>query len=240
MTHPLLLAVAGGTASGKSTLAEALATKLGDKALTISHDLYYKTAPPRVTGAKLHNYDHPDALDSALLADHLRALKAGSSVDLPRYDFKTSVGLRGITPVQPKPVILVDGILILAEHTLLPLFDFIVFVDAPDDVRLVRRIRRDTTDRGQTLDYVLAQYLDTVKPMHDEHVSPSKVHADLVVSGLDPVGSLVDKVLQHVQHECSNCFGAGSVSDGPGDRLLIDCPRCGGDKYEFGVLRVSV
>lgn len=234
--RPFVVAVAGGTASGKSTLADALKAKLGDKALSISHDLYYKTAPPDAkSGGKMHNYDHPDALDSALLATHLWELKKGRPVKLPRYDYVTSVHVPDATPVEPKPVILVDGILILAEPALRPLFDFIVFVEAPDDVRLVRRIRRDTTDRGQTLDYVLTQYLDTVKPMHDQFVAPSAEHAHILLRGTRPVAGLVQTVLDHVMFPCGTCGGGGSVCDGPGDRLLVDCPQCGGHGKEFRV-----
>ena len=121
-----------------------------------------------------------------------------------------------------------DGILILAEDKLREHFDFIVFVEAPDDVRLVRRVRRDTTDRGQTLDYVLEQYLDTVKPMHDQFVAPSAKHAHLVLDGTKPVGGLVKAVLDRITEPCSNCGGTGSVCADPADRLLIDCPKCEG------------
>lgn len=198
--RPFVLAVAGGTASGKSTLAGAIAKKLGDKALSISHDLYYKTAPPDAkSGGKLYNYDHPDSLDSVLLASHLWELKKGRPVKLPRYDYVASAHVPDATPVSPKPVILVDGILILAEENLRPLFDLVVFVEAPDDVRLVRRVKRDTTDRGQTLDYVLTQYLDTVKPMHDQFVAPSRQFANLIVDGTRPVMELVDVVLAHAR-----------------------------------------
>lgn len=234
--RPFVLAVAGGTASGKSTLADAIKASLGDKALSITHDLYYKTAPPKTGAGKLYNYDHPDALDSALLATHLRHLKEWKPVRLPRYDYETSVQVLDATPVEPRPVILVDGILILAEEVLRGHFDFVVFVEAPDDVRLVRRVRRDTTDRGQTLDYVLDQYLDTVKPMHDQFVAPSVKHAHLVLNGMRPVEGLVLKVLSRIQSPCENCGGSGSVCDGPGDRLLVDCPPCGGHGKVFRVL----
>ena len=234
--RPFVLAVAGGTASGKSTLADAIKAKLGSRALSITHDLYYKTAPPKLGDGRLYNYDHPDALDSILLAEHLGDLKRGQGVVLPRYDFVTSVQVLNATPVEPRPVILVDGILILAEPILREHFDFVVFVEAPDDVRLGRRVRRDTTDRGQTLDYVLDQYLDTVKPMHDEFVAPSVKHAHIVLDGTKPVDGLVETVLKRVRGKCENCGGGGSVCDGPGDRLLVDCPRCEGHGHTFRVL----
>jgi uridine kinase len=233
--RPFVLAVAGGTASGKSTLADALKVSLGGLALSITHDLYYKTAPPKTGDGRLYNYDHPDALDSALLATHLWELKKGRPVKLPRYDYVTSVHVPDVTHAEPKPLVLVDGILILAEEKLRPLFDFIVFVEAPDDVRFARRVRRDTTDRGQTLDYVLDQYLDTVKPMHDQYVAPSAKHAHLVLDGTKPVDGLVRVVLDRVVTPCENCGGSGSVCDGPGDRLLVDCPRCDGHGKEFRV-----
>jgi uridine kinase len=202
MMQPFVVGIAGGTASGKSTLAEALAARLGDAATVISHDCYYKTVPRHIANhpdrATLYNYDHPESLDSALLAQHLTELRAGRAVRVPRYDYATSAAVLDATEALPRPFILVDGILILAEPALVPLFDLIVFVEAPDDVRLVRRIRRDTTARGQTLDYVLDQYLNTVKPMHDQFVAPSARHAHVVLPGTEPVDGLVTVVLDHI------------------------------------------
>jgi uridine kinase len=200
---PYVVAVAGGTASGKSTLADGLAAALGSEAVSISHDRYYKTVPEGIRHhprrAFLHNYDHPDALDSALLATHLAELRAGRSVRIPRYDYATSVAVPDDLLVEPRPVVVVDGILLLAEPCLCPLFDLSVFVEAPDDVRLLRRIRRDTTARGQTLDYVLDQYEQTVKPMHDQYVAPSAAHADIVLNGTRPVDGLVSVVLDRIR-----------------------------------------
>lgn len=204
MTRPFVVAIAGGTASGKSTLADAVAAALGDRATSISHDCYYRTVPPHIAThpdrANLYNYDHPEALDSALLAAHLEELRQGRPVRVPHYDYATSTAIPDVTEALPRPIILVDGILILAEPALRPLFDLSVFVHAPDDVRLIRRIRRDTTVRGQTLDYVLDQYLKWVKPMHDEFVAPSERHAHLVLKGTSPVDKLVPIVLDRINN----------------------------------------
>lgn len=201
MSRPFIIAIAGGTASGKSTLADAVAEHL--QATTICHDVYYKTVPEHLRNhprrVELYNYDHPDALDTALLVAHLRALREGASVRLPRYDYATSTAIPEDTPVDPAPFIVVDGILILAEPDLLPLFDLIVFVEAPDDVRLIRRIRRDIAERGQTLDYVLTQYLAMVKPMHDQFVAPSAERAHIRLNGTKPVENLVTAVLRRIE-----------------------------------------
>jgi uridine kinase len=220
MNRPYIIAIAGGTASGKSTLADALAARLGAKASSISHDCYYKTVPGHVANhpdrATLYNYDHPSSLDSTLLAEHLRELRAGRAVRIPRYDYATSQAVPEASAVEPRQFILVDGILILAEPDLIPLFDLIVFVDAPDDVRLVRRIRRDTTVRGQTLNYVLDQYMNTVKPMHDEFVAPSKQHAHVILDGT--LNGLATAVVQEIRARCA-CRGMGVVG-------APDCPDC--------------
>lgn len=247
---PLVVAIAGGTASGKSTLADAVAAALGPVAVSISHDRYYKTVPDHIRHHPrrvfLHNYDHPDALDSALLAENLKELRAGRSVRIPRYDYATSTAVPADIPVEPRPIILVDGILILAEACLRPLFDLSVFVEAPDDVRLLRRIRRDTTVRGQTLDYVLDQYETSVKPMHDQFVAPSVTHAHLVLNGTRPVDGLVKATLDRIRRQvptaipllvtwsgphgpacdeaCWKCSNCGTFEEGP----PATCPKCGG------------
>jgi uridine kinase len=199
--RPTVLAIAGGTASGKSTIAEAVVKALGADASHVTHDRYYKTVdralahhPDRV---KLHNYDHPDALETDLLVDHLRDLKLGCPVQVPDYDFADSARKPRAqwSEIQPRPIVVIEGILILAHDGLRSLFDQIVFVDAPDDIRLARRMRRDIVERGQAPHEVIDQYLAMVRPMHERFVAPSRAHAHLVLDGTSPVDGLVTRVL---------------------------------------------
>lgn len=199
---PVILAIAGGTASGKTTLAKAVVAALGDQVTHISHDRYYKTVDPviathpdRVT---LYNYDHPDALETARLVADLKALKAGHNVRVPDYDFSSSSRSHESTweTFEARPFIVVEGILILTNVDLLALFDHIVFVSTPDDIRLARRMLRDITERGQAPHEVVNQYLTAVRPMHEQWVAPSETHAGLVVHGDKPVDGLVQAVLK--------------------------------------------
>ena len=127
------------------------------------------------------NFDHPDAIDNELLANHLKKLRAGEAVELPIYDFRTHSRLPATTRVEPKPIVIVEGILIFAEPRLLEQMDIKVFVDTPDDVRFIRRLQRDIAERGRTLDSVIEQYLATVRPMHMQFVEPSKRFADVII-----------------------------------------------------------
>ena len=191
--RPLLVVIAGGTASGKSTAAELAATQLG--ALLISHDRYYlDVAQPRG-----HNYDHPDALDTARLVADLTELVAGRATGLPVYDFPTHRRLPHTERVEPSRVILVEGILTLADRRVAALADLSVYVDAPDDVRLVRRVRRDVVSRGRSVAGVLDQYMATVRPMHNRFVAPCAATADLVLSGVDPIEDVVSQLVAAVR-----------------------------------------
>jgi len=190
---PFLVVIAGGTASGKSTAAERAAVELN--ALLISHDRYYlDVAEPRG-----HNYDHPDALDTARLVRDLRELLAGRAAGLPVYDFPTHCRLPEPEVVEPSDIILVEGILTLADPRVAALAALSVYVDAPDDIRLVRRIRRDVVARGRTVDGVLDQYLATVRPMHNTFVAPCLHIADLVLSGVDPIEAVVGQLVSAVR-----------------------------------------
>jgi uridine kinase len=177
-----LVVVAGGTASGKSTAARTAAARIPGSVL-IAHDRYYHDIPePRG-----HNFDHPEALDTALLVDHLRALRAGQRAPLPVYDFAAHARTDTVEWVEPAPVVVVEGILTLAYGPLAELADLRIYVDTPDDVRLVRRIRRDIRERGRTVESVLDQYLATVRPMHERFVAPSRERADVVLCGGAPM-----------------------------------------------------
>lgn len=191
--RPFLLAVAGGTASGKTTIATSFASHVG--ALVISHDRYYRDCPE--PGGV--NFDHPDSLESDLLVRHLAALLAGDAVDAPVYDFAAHRRESARERLRPRPVILAEGILILADPEVRALVDLAVFVDCPDDVRLLRRMLRDCAERGRTVQSVAAQYMATVRPMHEQFVVPCKQDADLILDGMAPteqeVARLVDVVM---------------------------------------------
>jgi len=179
----LTVAVAGGSGSGKTTVAHAIVEALGaDRVSVIQHDAYYHDRshlPPEERGGA--NFDHPDALETPLLVQHLRALRAGKSVDVPEYDFAFHTRSGRVHRVDPRPVVIVDGILVLAEKTLRECFDLKVFVDTDADLRLLRRIQRDLTERHRSLESVMQQYLETVRPMHLEFVEPSKRCADVII-----------------------------------------------------------
>lgn len=181
---PIVVGIAGGTASGKSTLTQLLAHALGDRCTLIVHDRYYKTLPDEFRGrAAAYNFDHPDALDTAKLVEDLDQLRAGRPADLPDYDFKGHVRGSVTERVHPREFVVVEGILVLADPRLRERFDRTVYVDTDDDVRLIRRLRRDVAMRGRTFDQVLEQYERTVRPMHKAFVEPSQAHAELVLDG---------------------------------------------------------
>lgn len=203
--RPIIIGVAGGTGSGKTTVAFAILEKVGwNRIALIQHDSYYHDASnlPLEERARL-NFDHPDALETTLLVEHLKALRAGEPVQIPRYDFRTHTRLTETRLINPEPVILVEGILIFAERALRELFDVKIFVDADADIRFMRRLERDMKDRGRSLDSVIDQYMTTVRPMHLEFVEPSKRYADVIIPegghntvALDMVVARVQTLLQ--------------------------------------------
>ena len=183
MSRPLVVGIAGGTGSGKTTVAHKLAASMPvDRCVTIEHDAYYRdqTHLPLEERAKT-NFDHPAALESSLLAVHLRDLRAGKSVDIPIYDFATHSRKKETRRVAPAALIIVEGILVFAESQVREQMDIKIFVDTDADIRLMRRIRRDLENRGRTFDSIRNQYYATVRPMHLEYVEPTKRWADLIV-----------------------------------------------------------
>ncbi|HSN74757.1 MAG TPA: uridine kinase, partial [Anaerolineae bacterium] len=203
--RPIIIGVAGGTGSGKTTVAFAILEKVGwNRIALIQHDSYYYDASnlPLEERARL-NFDHPDALETPLLVEHLKALRNGQPVQIPTYDFRTHTRLAETRLVNPEPVILVEGILIFAEPALRELFDVKIFVDADADIRFMRRLERDLKDRGRSLDSVVEQYMNTVRPMHLEFVEPSKRYAHVIIPegghntvALDMVVARVQTLLQ--------------------------------------------
>ena len=179
----MIIGICGGTGSGKTTVANRiLETVSADECVFIQQDLYYrnlKDMPLDYRNAA--NFDHPDAIDNELLANHLKKLQAGEPVELPIYDFRTHTRLPATTPIEPKSIVIVEGILIFAEPRLLEQMDIKVFVDTPDDIRFIRRLQRDLAERGRTIDSVIEQYIATVRPMHIQFVEPSKRFADVII-----------------------------------------------------------
>lgn len=183
MSRPLIVGIAGGTGSGKTTVAHKLAAAMpAGRCVSIEHDAYYFDQGHLPPDERANvNYDHPASLESALLAEHLRQLRAGRAVDVPLYDFATHKRRPETRHVAPAPVVIVEGILVFVEAGLRDLMDIKIFVDTDADIRLMRRIRRDLEQRGRTFESVRHQYYATVRPMHIEHVEPSKRWADLIV-----------------------------------------------------------
>ncbi len=181
--NSIIIGIAGGTASGKSTLARTIHHQSGPTdTVIIKMDDYYAHRP-QLTPVEREavNYDHPDAFDVTLLITHLEQLKRGKSIEQPIYDFKTHLRSTQSIQVHAAPVIILEGIMIFAIPLLLAMIDYKIFVDTPTDIRLLRRIKRDIEERGRDLASIEYQYMNTVRPMHDLFVEPSKVHADIIV-----------------------------------------------------------
>jgi uridine kinase len=181
--RPFVIGVAGGTGSGKTTVAERLAGIMGDTRLSLLRlDSYYRDRPDLTFDDRAAlNYDHPDAFDWPLFAAHVRALLHGEPVDVPDYDFVTYRRRPEVIPVSPGRILVVEGILVLYEPALRNLFDLKVYVDTDADVRFIRRLERDVAERGRTVQSVIGQYLATVRPMHLQFCEPTKRHADVIV-----------------------------------------------------------
>lgn len=194
---PLIIGVAGGSGSGKTTIAEALVEAIEGVAF-IQHDAYYRHRPDLTLEQRTGlNYDHPDSLETDLLVSHLETLRRGIGVDRPVYDFTVHLRDDQTVRVAPAPVVIVEGILVLADPDLRSTMDLRVFVDTDPDLRLARRLERDIKERGRTTESVLTQYMTTVRPMHLEYVEPSKRHADIIIPGgmkLGAVATLIELI----------------------------------------------
>ncbi len=180
---PMVIGIAGGSGSGKTTLAQLVLERVGaDRIAYIPHDAYYRDQSHMPYEERIKvNYDHPDALETSLMIKHVRDLKAGKAIHLPVYDFTTHSRTNQTIFIEPRQIILVEGILIFVEAELRRLYDVKLFVDTDADIRLIRRIQRDISERGRTADSVIHQYLETVRPMHLEFVESSKRYADLII-----------------------------------------------------------
>jgi uridine kinase len=194
----LIIGICGGTGSGKTTVSEKILEALRDRVIYLQHDYYYRDLTHlSLDDRRKVNYDHPNSLETSLLVEHLRALKAGQGIDRPDYDFTVHNRRPQNVHIAPKPVIVVEGILIFESAELRSLMDLKVFVDTDADLRFIRRLRRDIVERGRTPHSVMDQYLSTVRPMHLEFVEPSKRYADIIIpEGYNPVS--VDLVVKAV------------------------------------------
>ena len=183
MTQPLIIGIAGGTGSGKTTVARKVAAALPEGSVAIiEHDSYYLDRDNLSYEERCRlNYDHPEALDNELLVEHLGALRKGETVEVPVYDFKTHLRQEKNRDVGPAPVIILEGILVFTDARIRRLLDMKLFVDTAADIRIMRRIRRDIEERGRDFNNIREQYYDTVRPMHDKYVEPSKRWADLII-----------------------------------------------------------
>ncbi len=203
MKHPdpLVIGIAGGSGSGKTTVAQTILQRVGtDRIAFLQHDFYYKDLrglPPAQRNE--FNFDHPNSLETELLIKHVGALRNGKSVEVPIYDFSTDSRTTQTFTVQPHNVILVEGILIFTEAALRKLFDIKIFVDTDADLRFIRRLERDIHERGRTTDSVVKQYLHTVRPMHLEFVEPSKRYADIIIPEGGHNQAALDMVVARVE-----------------------------------------
>ena len=201
MNDIMIIGIAGGTGSGKTTLTEQIRKRFGEDVSVIYHDNYYRLQVGKTYDQRSQvNYDHPDAFETPLMIEHLRSLRAGQSIETPIYDYTQHNRSDRVEVIQPSKVIIIEGILIFAEKELRDMMDIKIFVDTDADVRILRRIQRDVEERERTLQSVIHQYLNTVKPMHEQYVEPSKRFADLIV--LDGGFNLValDMIFQRVNH----------------------------------------
>jgi uridine kinase len=179
----MIIGISGGTGSGKTTVANRILESVSaNEVVFIQQDSYYRNIKDLpLDYRRVANFDHPDALDNDLLVHHVRKLKGGEGIDLPIYDFKSNSRLNETRRVEPRPIVIVEGILVFIDARLREQMDLKVFVDTPDDIRFIRRLRRDIAERGRTVESVIEQYLATVRPMHMQFVEPSKRYADVII-----------------------------------------------------------
>ena len=202
----LVIGIAGGSGAGKTTVAKAIVNRLGDNNVAlISQDWYYldRSHIPMEQREQI-NLDHPDSFDNRLLFYHLNQLQQGIPIDVPTYDYFTHTRTPKTIPFPVKPVIVVEGILVLAEKELRSIMDIKVFVDTDPDIRLIRRLTRDIKERNSTLEAVIERYIKTVKPMHDAFIEPSKRHADIIIPKGGENEIAIDLLTSEVEHYLSN------------------------------------
>ncbi len=204
----VVIGIAGGSGSGKSTFTNRIKKHFGDDVAVLYHDNYYRAQDdvPFIERVKV-NYDHPDSLETELLLEHLKQLKEGKTIECPVYDYSKHTRSDKVIIVEPKPVILVEGILLLADERLRDLFDIKVYVEADADERILRRVQRDVEQRGRDLQGIIDQYLTTVKPMHNLYVEPTRAKADIVINSgrndaaFDLFETKIEQLLEQISRE---------------------------------------
>jgi uridine kinase len=214
MSHqskPLLIGIAGGSGSGKTTLSKSVLEHIGaEKIAFLPHDAYYRNQDHLSYDERVKvNYDHPDSLETELLIEHLESLMEGKSINLPVYDFKLHSRSSQTVLVKPRSIILVEGILIFYEKVLRDLFDVKLFIDADPDIRFIRRLTRDIIERGRSLDSIVNQYLQTVRPMYLEFVEATKRYADIII----PEGGMNSVALDLVLARLESLLGTDGVNE---------------------------
>jgi len=199
--RPVTIGVAGGTGSGKTTVSHAIMERVGeDKVVYFPHDSYYLDLDKMpISASEVVNFDHPDSLETNLMVEHIKQLQRGEAVDIPIYDFSTHSRRPETQHIEPRPIILIEGILIFVEPALRDLCDVRVFVDIDADIRFIRRLKRDIVERGRSVESVIHQYLESVRPMHLEFVEPSKRYAHVIIpeGGYNAVA--IDLVTDHIR-----------------------------------------
>lgn len=206
MSNRLFIGIAGGSGGGKTTLAKHLAEYFGDRLVLLRHDDYYKSQSSLTLEERATlNYDHPDAFDTELLVSHLDELRAGNDISCPIYNYSLHDRDTNVRVVKAKEVIVLEGILIFENREILDRLDIKIFVDTDADIRIIRRIKRDVSERGRDLDSVINQYINTVKPMHEAFVEPSKRRADIIVpqGGMNRVAieMITQRIISHLDRK---------------------------------------
>ncbi len=218
MKGPILVGIAGGTGSGKTTVARRILASFDEEVICLDMDSYYCDLShlPKEARRKV-NFDHPDAFDTELFTEHLHRLSNGESIDKPVYSFSESVRTGETIAVRPAPIILVEGILVLADPSVRELLDAKIFVDADDDIRFIRRLQRDVAERGRSLDSVIQQYTGTVRPMHYSFVEPSKRYADVIIPRGGKNDIAIAMVVSDIEARLFRINGVEGLSNGNGD-----------------------
>jgi uridine kinase len=199
---PCIIGIAGGSGAGKTTIVSQLIARIGtESAVWLPYDAYYRDLGHlSLTARQQYNFDHPDAFDTTLYTTHIRRLCDGHPITIPNYDFVSYTRISGGSEVQPRPIIILDGILLFVPAELRALIEIRVFIDTADDIRLLRRMQRDTSERGRSITSVQQQYLNTVRPMHHEFVAPSRQYAHIIVPGDDAIDVATTILQHHLQH----------------------------------------
>ena len=209
----MIIGICGGTGSGKTTIARSIVETVGpDQVVLVEQDSYYRNFGDLPLDERHQaNFDHPDSIDSEMLVNHLNRLKQGLTVEMPVYDMKTHTRTDEIEHIEPRPIVVLEGILIFSEPRVLDLIDIRIFVDTPDDVRLMRRMRRDIEERGRTWQMTLDQYERTIRPMHFEFVEPSKRHAHIIIPEGSNSGITIEFLSGMIREKIKEKEAAGIV-----------------------------